>query len=149
MLTSYTRTQFFACILLSMLFLWSGFTEKLLSWSGSLAYVESRHLPMAGLLLGSALCVELIMPLLLFVRRTSSAAALVLALYCLATALLFHNFWSGDDAAHSQLTNFLKNVSLCGAFLYVFSDLQRRARTSPAARRAREAWPPVAYPVDR
>jgi putative oxidoreductase len=142
MFTPFTPTQAFACLLLSILFLWSGFTEKLFAWSASLDYVRSQHLPMAAALLAAALCIEVLAPVLLFFRRTGAGAAMVLGLYCLATALLFHNFLAGDDSAHSQLTNFLKNLGLAGGFFYIFSDLQQRpsiARVQVARRR----WPDV------
>jgi putative oxidoreductase len=151
MFTSFKPTQLLACICLSTMFLWLGITEKLFGWSASLAFMQSRHFPMAGLLLAGALCIELIGPVLLFFRRTSGIAALTLALYCLLTALLFHNFWAGDDATHSQLQNFLKNLALCGAFLYVFSDVQRQAHASVRARSARHRWPDttIATSMDR
>ena len=139
MLAPFKPTQVLACTLLSVLFLWSGIAEKLLAWSATLAYLQGRNWPLASLLLTGALWIETVGPVLLFFRRTSGAAALVLAIYCASTALLFHPFWAGDDAAQTELIAFLKDFALCGAFLYVFSDVRQRGRHRQSGRAARSA----------
>ena len=123
----FDRTQWFALALLASLYLWSGLAEKLFGFEATAAFVASRHLPWPALLVSGSLLVEVLVPLGLFARRTRAAAAILLALYTLATALLFHNFWRGDDAMHSQLQNFLKNFGLAGGFLYVFADACKRS----------------------
>ena len=56
-------------------------------------------------------------------------AALALGAWSLLTAVLFHDFWHATGMEQQmQFANFLKNVSLFGAFLIV----AREARRSPA-----------------
>ena len=75
MFTPFKPTQLIACILLSILFLWSGIVEKIFAWSATLAFMQPRHLPLAGALLAGALLIEVVGPVLLFFRRTSAPAA--------------------------------------------------------------------------
>ena len=57
-----------------------------------------------------------------FYRRQ---AALLFIFYVIATAVLFHNFWSfpfnGDDW-NQNFWPFLKNFGLAGGFLYIAAD---------------------------
>lgn len=120
------NTRVLALLLLAFLFLYSGVAEKLLHFSDTTAFIASKHLPLPGLLTLGGLLVETVVALALFWPRTRAGAALILALYCLTTALLFHDFWQGDNAAHAQLNDFLKNLGLVGAFLFVWVDARER-----------------------
>src|SRR5215470_1651999 len=57
-----------------------------------------------------------------FYRRQ---AALLFIFYVVATAVLFHNFWSfpfNGDAWNENFWPFLKNLGLAGGFLYIAAD---------------------------
>jgi uncharacterized membrane protein YphA (DoxX/SURF4 family) len=59
---------------------------------------------------------------LAFYRRQ---AALLFIFYVIATAVLFHNFWSfpfNSDVWNQNFWPFLKNFGLAGGFLYVASE---------------------------
>ena len=57
-----------------------------------------------------------------FYRRQ---AALLFVFYVIATAVLFHNFWSfpfNGDQWNQNFWPFLKNFGLAGGFLYIAAD---------------------------
>jgi putative oxidoreductase len=96
------------------IFLLSG-SGKLADPSGTIAFIGSTgaHLPAVGYALSVA--IELgVSTLFLLGYKTRSAAA-VLALFCVATALLFHNKL-GDQ---NQMNNFMKNFAMAGGFLQI------------------------------
>lgn len=47
---------------------------------------------------------------------------LLIALFCLLTAFMMHNFWTLQDpqAKQSEMINFMKNLALAGAALIIF-----------------------------
>ena len=62
-----------------------------------------------------------------FYRRQ---AALLFIFYVVATAVLFHNFWSfpfNGDAWNENFWPFLKNLGLAGGFLYVAADAKMKS----------------------
>ena len=62
-----------------------------------------------------------------FYRRQ---AALRFIFYVIATAVLFHNFWSfpfNSDPWNENFWPFLKNFGLAGGFLYVAADAKMQS----------------------
>lgn len=100
--------------LLASLFLVSGL-GKLAAPAGTIGYIASTGLPFPELALVGALVVEIgFAGVLLLGYRTRLVAALM-ALFSLATAVVFHN-QLGDQG---QLIHFLKNLSIAGGLLQV------------------------------
>ena len=123
-------------VLLSVLFIWSGW-GKLMAAAATQAYFGKIGLPVPEAAYALTVCVELGGGLLVLAGLFTRPAALVLAAWCIATALVAHT----DFADRGQLINFMKNVGLCGGFLHVaafgagaFSldalRLQRRVRAT-------------------
>ena len=65
-----------------------------------------------------AIIVEILFPLLLIVGYQTKISALVLAIFTLATALIFHT----DFTNQMQLISFLKNFAIVGGFLIIFAN---------------------------
>ena len=101
-----------ARILISALFFLNGIF-KINSYEGTMGWMESFGLP--GILIIPAIALEIIGPILVIIGYQTRAAAAALSLFCLATAIIFHN----DFADQSQLTAFLKNIALAGGFLFL------------------------------
>ena len=101
-----------ARILISALFFLNGIF-KINSYEGTMDWMESFGLP--GILLIPAIALEIIGPILIIIGYQTRIAAAALSLFCLATAIIFHN----DFADQSQLTAFLKNIALAGGFLFL------------------------------
>ena len=100
-------------IFLSMIFLVAGF-GKIFSYEGTIGYMESFGVP--GYLLIPAIIIEILFPLLLIIGYKIKFSALILALFSLLLALLFH----ADFSNQMQLMSFLKNLDLSGGFLIIF-----------------------------
>jgi putative oxidoreductase len=113
-------------VLLASLFILGGL-NKILNYADTLAMMRGAGLEPASLLLPPTIALEFGGGLLVaFGRRFAIPAALALALFTIATNIVFHRFWSmaGPDAA-LQLSLFFKNVSIAGGLLFVASASAR------------------------
>ena len=111
--------------LLVMLFFPFSALDKLLNFKGAVAQAaEIAPASLATLLIVVGLSVEIFMPLAILTGTADRAAGLVMAGYCMVTALLWKQFWmpgdfwhAGDSKARGLFWDFLKNFSLAGGFL--------------------------------
>ena len=102
----------FGRILISALFFLNGIF-KINNYEGTIGWMESFGLP--GILIIPAIALEIIGPILIVIGYQTRIAAAALSLFCIATAIIFHN----DFADQVQLTAFLKNIALAGGFLFL------------------------------
>ena len=100
-------------IFLSTIFLIEGI-NKIFNYESTIEYMENFNVP--EYLAIPAIIVEILFPLLLIVGYQTKISALVLAIFTLATALIFHT----DFTSQMQLTSFLKNIAITGGFLIIF-----------------------------
>ena len=101
-----------ARISISILFLLNGIF-KINNYEGTVGWMESFGLP--GILIFPAIILEIVGPILIIIGYQTRIAAAALSLFCIATALIFHN----DFSDQMQLTAFLKNIALAGGFLFL------------------------------
>ena len=99
-------------ILISLIFLLSGY-NKIFNYGNTVAWMEGFGIP--GLLLWPAIILEIILPILVIIGYRTQISALILAAFCVATALLFHM----DFTNQMQTVSFLKNFGLAGGFLFI------------------------------
>ena len=102
----------FARILISTLFLINGIF-KITNYDGTVGWMEGYGVP--GILIIPAIIIEVLGPILIIVGYQTKITAAFLSLFCLATAIIFHN----DFSNQMQLTSFLKNIALTGGFLFL------------------------------
>ena len=104
-------------VLLAILFVPAGFS-KITGFAGTVGYISSVGLPLPAVGAGLAILVELGFGLLLLVGFKTRWVAFVLALFTLAAAVFFHNYWAmpADKAFINQLM-FMKNVAIAGGLL--------------------------------
>jgi putative oxidoreductase len=103
---------FLGRLLLSVIFVLSGF-QKLAEFNGTVALMGSEGLPLPLIAAIVAVLVECVGGILLIVGYQTRLTGIVLAIWCIATALVAHrNF--GDQ---NQMSHFLKNVAMAGGFL--------------------------------
>ena len=102
-------------IFISALFLISAF-NKIFNLDGSIGWMEGFGVP--GFLIYPAIAVEIILPVFVVVGYQARIAAGVLAIFCIATAFIFHF----DFSNQSQLVSFLKNLGLAGGFLFIVAN---------------------------
>ena len=119
-------------LLLAAIFLHEAWS-KLTGYSAALAYMQAFGVP--GQLLPLAIAVELGCGVLILCGYHTRAAALLLAGFCLVTAVLFHTKF-GD---RNQLLHFEKDLAIAGGLLVLFAH----GATSPAHAGAERLVPPT------
>ena len=101
-----------ARILISALFLLNG-VFKISNYDGTVCWMEGFGIP--GILIIPAIILEIVGPILIILGYKAKIAAGLLSLFCIATAVIFHN----DFSDQMQLGSFLKNIALAGGFLFI------------------------------
>lgn len=130
---------------LVMLFLPFSALDKILGFEGAVNQAREvfrpRMLAVAVLLCG--LGIEVIMSLGVVTGFADRLAALIMAAYCTATAILYKRFWaqgdfwaSGNSKGRTLFWDFLKNLSLGAGFLLIVTG------TNGAG-----LWPFLAHPL--
>lgn len=123
-------------IALSLLFIHGGW-GKLLAPAATQAMLAGHHLPMVEVGWLIAVVVELGGGLAILFGLFTRPVGLVLAIWCVATALIAHT----NFADRNQEIHFLKNMTMAGGFLYVMllgagawslDAWRRRGRRVPA-----------------
>jgi putative oxidoreductase len=123
--------------LLSALFLHEAYA-KLTAYAAAVAYSEAFGVP--GTLLPFAIAVEVVGGVLILLGYFTRAAALVLAGFCVATALLFHT----KLGVRNELLHFEKDLAIAGGLIVLFAHgagqwaldaLRRPATSRPIAAR--------------
>ena len=106
--------EFVGRIFLSTLFLIEG-VGKISMKEDVVTYMEDYGVP--GVLFIPALILEILFPLLLILGYKTKFAALIMALFTLTVAIIFHtNFIEG-----MEMIFFLKDVAIAGGFLIVIA----------------------------
>ena len=99
-------------IFISSIFLFSGI-NKILNYDGTTQWMEGYGIP--GIFLVPAIIIEIIFPLFIIIGYKTKIAALVMALFTLTVAIIFHtNFNNG-----MQMTFFLKDLAIAGGFIII------------------------------
>lgn len=101
-------------VLIAIIFVLSG-VMKIAAPGDTIGYIAAMHLPYPEIGLIISVIVELGGGVLLVVGYQTKLVALVLALFCIVTAMIFHSNF-GDQA---QMVNFLKNLAMAGGLLHV------------------------------
>ncbi|HZX71663.1 MAG TPA: DoxX family protein [Rhodanobacter sp.] len=118
--------SFLIRVALVALFLPFSAMDKLLNPEAAVAQaqgnVKSRRL--SWILVGAGLFVEVVMSLAILTGFLDRLAAVILAGYCMVTALLWKQFWKTDDfrlkgpsKGREVFWDFLKNFAVAGGFL--------------------------------
>ena len=101
-------------VFLSALFLIEG-VGKLFTQEQVIMYMEDYGVP--GILFIPAVVLEILFPLLLIVGYKTRLAALVMSLFTLTVAIIFHTDFSNG----MQLVFFLKDLAIAGGFMIIIA----------------------------
>lgn len=109
-------------ILISYIFIVAGF-GKIMKFSSTVAYMASKGIPMTEVLLALTILVELGGGLLILLGWKARWSALVIFLFLIPVTLVFHNFWTIQDAMARthEMHAFMKNTAIMGAMLYILA----------------------------
>jgi putative oxidoreductase len=102
-------------IFISLVFLLSGY-NKIFNYDNTISWMEGFGIP--GFLLWPAIVLEVLLPIFIIIGYRTQISAIILAIFCLATALIFHY----DFANQMQTISFLKNFGLAGGFLFIATN---------------------------
>ena len=100
-------------IFVSGIFLLSGF-NKINNYEGTVNWMSGYGLP--DFLLIPAIFLEIIAPIMIIIGYKTKIAAGALSIFCIATALIFHNNFEDQ----MQIIAFMKNLALAGGLLFLF-----------------------------
>ena len=106
--------ELFGRIFLSALFLIEG-VGKLFTQEQVITYMEDYGVP--GILFLPAVVLEILFPLMLIVGYKTRLAALVMSLFTLTVAIIFHTDFSNG----MQLVFFLKDLAIAGGFMIIIA----------------------------
>jgi putative oxidoreductase len=105
-------------ILLALMFLLAGIGKIGAGFAGTVGYIGSVGLPLPQALAVGTIVLEIVAALLLIVGWKTRWAALALALFTVAAAVLFHNYWAMPaDKQMMQQIMFMKNLAVVGGLL--------------------------------
>lgn len=100
--------------------------DKVIHWDAALKQANSSILPAGGLMLIAGMVIEFVTPICILAGWYAEPAAWLLLAFCVATALLFHPFWTqgdfwarGDSKARTHFWDFTKNLGLSGGLLLI------------------------------
>jgi putative oxidoreductase len=103
--------------LIAFLFIPAG-VGKLLGFAGAVGYIASKGLPLPEVAAVIAIVIELGLGIALLIGFKTRIVAVVLAVFTIATAIIFHNYWAAPDAMKMmQQINFNKNMAIAGGLL--------------------------------
>jgi putative oxidoreductase len=117
---------FVARALLVLLFLPFSALDKILNFKQAVGQAAEAIpvRPLAAIMIFAGLGVEVLMSSAILTGIADRMAALVLAFYCVVTALLWKRFWKapdfrlkGSSRGRDIFWDFLKNIALAGGFL--------------------------------
>jgi putative oxidoreductase len=92
--------------------------SKLAAYGATIALIESSKLPLPPpLAYAGAVTVEIGCGTLMIIGYQARIAAVILALFCLATAAFFHTNFADPD----QIFHFIKNMVMTGGLLQVLT----------------------------
>jgi len=99
-------------IFISLVFLLSGL-NKIGNYEGTVGWMESLGMP--GVFLVPSIALEIIAPISIIIGYKVKISATLLSLFCITTAIIFHN----DFSNQMQFISFMKNIGLAGGFLFL------------------------------
>ena len=108
-------TQFTARIFLGQLFLFAGLS-KIGNYAGTAGYMDAMGVP--GVLLPAVIALEIAGGLAIMAGWKTRQTAVILALFTVVAAGVFHNDWSDQI----QTILFMKNIAIAGGFMLLASQ---------------------------
>ncbi len=106
-----------ARMLMALLFLPEG-VSKIVDFAGIASYIGSAAVPFPALAAIIAVVVEVVGSVALLAGLQTRWVALIMCVFTLATAFLFHRFWTvPTDQVTIQQIMFFKNLAIAGGLL--------------------------------
>ncbi len=104
--------DFIGRVFISSVFLLSGY-NKIFNFDATVGWMEGFGVP--GFLLWPTIILEILLPLSIIIGYHAKVSAILLAIFSLTTAIIFHS----DFSNQMQLIAFLKNLGLAAGFMFI------------------------------
>jgi putative oxidoreductase len=86
-----------------------------LGFDGVTAYIASKGLPIPMIIAGLTVALEILGGLAIIIGYKARIAGLLLGLFSILAAFIFHNFWAfPPEQVYLQNIMFMKNLSMAG-----------------------------------
>lgn len=101
------------------LYLWAGWA-KISNWKGTIAYMQSKNLPLISLMLPTAIILQIVGGLSLLLGIYCRLGTVILIAFTIPAMIKMHNFWQVDDTIRTiEKTLFMKDVAIVGGLLAI------------------------------
>ncbi|MDE2228165.1 MAG: DoxX family protein [Alphaproteobacteria bacterium] len=118
--TTFNPLPLLGRILLALIFVLAGYNKLTGGVGSTVANMTSHGIPAASALVYGAIAVELAGGLMLMIGLYARWSALVLFVYMLTLAVIFHAYWAAPAAAmQAQHAFFYEHLSMMGGLLLV------------------------------
>ena len=127
--------------------------EKVIDWRAAVSQASSSWIPGGPVLVVLAIFVEALTPICIVSGWHDRLAALVLAGFCVVTAVLYHPFWAFPEfwsdphsKSREHFWQFLKNFGLVGGLLLVVFAGSPTAPAHVMAHPLESSYPQALHP---
>ena len=104
--------DFIGRLFISSVFLFSGY-NKIMNFDATVNWMEGFGVP--GFLLWPTIILEILLPIFIIIGYQIRISAIALALFSVATGIIFHF----DLTNQMQIIALLKNLGLAGGFMFI------------------------------
>ena len=104
--------DFIGRLFISSVFLFSGY-NKIMNFDATVNWMEGFGVP--GFLLWPTIILEILLPIFIIIGYQVRISAIALALFSIATGIIFHS----DLTSQMQIIALLKNLGLAGGFMFI------------------------------
>ena len=104
--------DFIGRLFISSVFLFSGY-NKIMNFDATVNFMEGFGVP--GFLLWPTIILEILLPICIIIGYQFRLSAIALALFSVATGIIFHF----DFTNQMQIIALLKNLGLAGGFMFI------------------------------
>jgi len=111
-------------VLLCVIFLMAAVGNKIPHFSDVAQLMASKGIPQPKLMLAGAIVFLLAGSLSVITGYRARIGALLLLVFLVLATYYFHNFWAISDAKaqQEQMVQFMKNLSMMGAMLFIIAN---------------------------
>ncbi|MFM0653501.1 DoxX family protein [Paraburkholderia sediminicola] len=109
-------------LFIALMYVLSGI-NKLIFFSHGLEEVKAKKLPFPRLALSCTIAVQLLCGLAIIAGYQTAIASVLLAIFTLATAVVFYDFWNQRGTQRTLfLIGFLEHISIIGGFVILIAS---------------------------
>ena len=123
-------------IMLVAIFLMAAVANKIPKFADVVQLMEKEHIPEARVMLAGAIVFLIVGSISLMLGCMARIGATLLLVFLALATYYFHDFWTMEGAEQqTEIGNFIKNLALMGAMLFIIANGAGRASIDAARAR--------------